>query len=250
MVRCLCLASTALEATASRAFLSGEEDDGMFTGIVEEMGSVRELRTPGVETADAGVSLRMRARRVLEGARLGDSIAVDGACLTVTELDEDGQGFTVGLSPETLRRTALGRLQQGSSVNLERALPAHGRLDGHIVQGHVDGVGAIKAVRPDGDALWVIVEAPPDLRRYIVFKGYIAVNGTSLTVAEVTPQTFSFTLVAYSRAHCNLGQARPGDLVNLEVDVLAKYVESLLASGALGAPVGHRAGAEEAGHAS
>lgn len=218
----------------------------MFTGIVEEIGTIQELFSPG----EGGVTLRIAAKRVLEGTRLGDSIAVDGACLTVTEVAADGQGFTIGLSPETLRRTALGRVTPGDGVNLERALPAHGRLDGHIVQGHVDGVGTVRAVRPDGDALWITVEAPKDLRRYIVVKGYVAVDGASLTVTEVTPDTFSFTLVAYSQAHCTLGRTQPGDRVNLEVDVLAKYVESLLAAGSLGLAAGHSATGEEAHHAS
>jgi len=130
----------------------------VFTGIVEEMGTVGELVAPAVG-GEGGVSLRIAARLVIEGAAPGDSIAVDGVCLTVTALDGDGQGFTAGLSPETLRRTALGQLERGSAVNLERSVPVSGRLGGHVVQGHVDGTGTVRAVRPDGDALWITVEA-------------------------------------------------------------------------------------------
>jgi riboflavin synthase len=197
----------------------------MFSGIVEEVGVVRALERRG-----DSVTLTVDAHEVLEGLKLGDSVDVDGACLTVTAIEE--AGFTVGLSPETLRRTALGTVSVGSRVNLERALRVGDRLGGHVVQGHVDGTGRIREWRPDGDSLRLWVEPAAALLRYIVEKGFIAIDGISLTVAERTESAFCIALVAYTREHVALVDKRPGAQVNIEVDVLAKYVESLLAGGA------------------
>jgi riboflavin synthase len=193
----------------------------MFTGLVEEIGVVREL-----VAGDDGTRLRVGATRVLDGLGLGDSIAVDGACLTVTELLADG--FWVGLSPETRQRTNLGERRIGDRLNLERSLQVGGRLGGHYVQGHVDGVGRIVEKRPEGDSLRVWFEAPPDLMRYVVVKGYICIDGVSLTGTERTGERFGVALVAYTRGAVALPDKPVGATVNLEVDVIAKYVESLL----------------------
>jgi riboflavin synthase len=196
----------------------------MFTGIVEEVGAMESLS----EVA-GGWSLTVNARTVLEGTRLGDSLAVNGACLTVTALAADG--FTVGLSPETLRRTNLGALRPGDSVNLERSLTMSGRVGGHFVQGHVDGTGEVRAFRPEGDSLWVTVGAAPDLLRYIVPKGYIAVDGVSLTAVSVLPDAFTFMLVAYTQRRTTLPGKPADSRVNLEVDILGKYIEKFIGGG-------------------
>ncbi len=193
----------------------------MFTGIVEEIGVVESLS----EVA-GGWSLSVKAQTALEGARLGDSVAVNGACLTITALAVDG--FTVGLSPETLRRTNLGDLRRGDGVNLERSLAANGRIGGHFVQGHVDGTGELRAFRPEGDSLWVTVGAAPELLRYIVPKGYIAVDGVSLTVVDVFRDAFTFMLVAYTQRHITLPRKPVDSRLNLEVDILGKYVEKFI----------------------
>ncbi|MEQ8936173.1 MAG: riboflavin synthase, partial [Amphiplicatus sp.] len=169
-------------------------------------------------------------KTVLEGAALGDSISVNGVCLTVTAFD--AASFTVGLAPETLAKTGLGALTPGARVNLERAALPTTRLGGHYVQGHVDATGVIKSFRPDEDALWLTVEAPRELMRYIVPKGFIAIDGASLTVVNTGPDWFDVTLIAYSQAKLILPGKKPGDRVNLEVDILAKYVERLLKSDA------------------
>jgi riboflavin synthase len=189
----------------------------MFTGIVEEIGIVREAR-PGI--------LGISADKVLEDLKLGDSIAVDGVCLTV--VDRNDRTFTVNVQPETLRRSTLGNLKVGRRVNLERAMPVGGRFGGHIVQGHVDASGRIAELRPDGDGLIVRIEAPRSLMRYIVRKGFIAVSGISLTVVDVEDDWFTVALVRYTREHVALLDGGVGAAVNLEVDVLAKYVERLL----------------------
>lgn len=193
----------------------------MFTGIVEEIG-----RVEAIEVTEAGARLSVAAQRTLADLRVGDSIAVDGACLTVTDL-RDGR-FAVDLAPETLRRTNLGERRPGDGVNLERAAPVGGRLGGHYVQGHVDGVGRIVSREPDGDAVAVTFAAPADLLRYVAVKGFIAVDGVSLTVTGVSPNGFSVTLVPYTQQAVTLGAKPVGATVNLEVDVVAKYVERLL----------------------
>lgn len=193
----------------------------MFTGIVEEIGRVLSLRQ-----VEGGWVLTIEAEKILEGARLGDSVAVEGTCLTFTELGEGD--FVVGLAPETLARTHLGELEIGDPVNLERSLPVEGRFDGHFVQGHVDGTGVIHRFTPDGDSLWVEIEAPPEILRYLVPKGYVAVDGVSLTVVEAGDRSFTFMLVAYTQTHISLPHREVGDRVNLEVDILGKYIEKLI----------------------
>jgi riboflavin synthase len=194
----------------------------MFTGIVEELGEVVALERGG----GASARLAVRGPVVTAGAAAGDSIAVNGVCLTVTGLS--GDVFTADVMKETLDRSFLGALEPGSPVNLERAVPAGGRLGGHIVQGHVDGVGTVLSREP-GDN-WEIVRfsLPPALSRYVVEKGSIAVDGVSLTVVEAAGDSFTVSLIPTTLELTTLGRKRPGDPVNLEVDVIAKYVERLL----------------------
>ena len=195
----------------------------MFTGLVEETGEVLEAAP-----TETGFDLLIRAKTVLEGVALGDSIAVEGVCLTVTAFDAGT--FRVGLAPETLRRTALEALTPGAPVNLERSVLPTTRLGGHFVQGHVDGTGRLISLTPEADALWVKIETDPALMNYIVVKGYIAIDGTSLTVVETGPDWFTVTLVAYTQQKITLPTKSVGAPVNLEVDVLAKYVEKLVAA--------------------
>ena len=205
----------------------------VFSGIVEEMGVVEEIRretdlTLWDGSKGEGYLLKVNAADVLDGAYLGCSIAVNGVCLTVTDFDD--KVFAVGLAPETIRRTNLENLVPGAPVNLERALAADGRNSGHYVQGHVDDTGTIEEIRPDGDALWIRVRPPPRLLPYIVPKGFIAVDGTSLTVCESNQDEgwFDFMLVSYTQSKIILPLKKLGDTVNLEVDVTAKYVERAL----------------------
>ncbi len=194
----------------------------MFSGIVEETGSVESA-----ERRKDVLVVRIRAGRTLEGLAEGSSIAVNGCCLTAISVQ--GGGFTCELTDETLRRTAFDRrLSPGRLVNLERPLRADGRFDGHIVQGHVDGVGRIASVNRTGDAALMWIEPPSGLERYLVEKGSVAVDGISLTVAALKPGAFSVALIPFTLEVTNLGAAREGDAVNLEVDVVAKYVERLL----------------------
>lgn len=193
----------------------------MFTGIVEEMGRV--LAIIGDQERDNLMTIGSSTART--GAQLGDSIAVNGTCLTVTALTD--QSFTVGLSPETLRRTNLGRLQVNDPVNLERSLTFGGRMGGHYVQGHVDGVGEIVAIVPDGKSKRIRIRPPRSLLPYIVEKGYIAVDGVSLTVAELDDTSFTIAMIAYTQEAVIMGRQEIGTLVNLEVDIIAKYVERL-----------------------
>jgi len=186
----------------------------MFTGIVEEIGIVRGIN-PGCLTVEA--------KKVLDGTKSGDSIAVNGACLTVTSLGRDN--FSVDVMPQTLRRTNLGGLHYDNQVNLERAIPAEGRFGGHFVQGHVDDVGKVLSLQPEGEAVIARISAPSRLMPYMVDKGFVAVDGVSLTIIECDDFSFSVSLVAYTREHTTLGNKKPGDVVNLEVDIIAKYVE-------------------------
>ncbi len=193
----------------------------MFTGIVEEMGTVRALDRVG-----DGTRFSIAARTVLGGVQLGDSIAVNGVCLTVTDLA--AAGFTIGLSPETLQRTNLGERRVGDRVNLERSLQVGARMGGHYVQGHVDGVGHVVETRPEGDSLRMWFSAPASLLPYIVEKGYISLDGASLTITERRGDRFGVALVAYTQQMIVLPTKPVGATVNIEVDVIAKYVESLL----------------------
>lgn len=193
----------------------------MFTGIVEEVGTARSI---DVESPQDG--LTVLARQVLSDMKLGDSIAVNGICLTVTRLHADA--FTVGVMPETLRRTNLGDLRPGDTLNLERPLQPESRLGGHFVQGHVDGTGLVSAVHRDGTALAVRITAPPHILKYVVEKGFIAIDGVSLTVTDVDELGFGIGLISYTQENIADGAKTVGHAVNLEVDVLAKYVEKLV----------------------
>lgn len=177
--------------------------------------------------------MKIQAKTILEDVRLGDSISVNGTCLTVTAYDTIVSDFSVGLSPETLRKTNLGELKIGSLVNLERAVSPSTRMGGHFVQGHVDGTGEIVSTLIERDSMWFKVKVKRDLMRYIVPKGFIAVDGTSLTVVDVFENEccFNFMLVAYTQQKVVIPSKKIGDKVNLEVDILGKYVERLLGSG-------------------
>ena len=212
----------------------------MFTGIIEEMGHVVSLEErDDVELWDgsrgAGTVLTIQTGRdnvTLQGAYLGCSIAVSGVCLTATNLDVANQQFTVGLAPETRRRTYLGQLQPGDMVNLERACEIGERNSGHFVQGHVDGTGTIVERVSDEDSLVFRVQVDPSLLSFIVAKGFIAIDGTSLTVIDADPRTstFSFMLIEYTQKKIVVAQKFVGDLVNIEVDVLAKYSQAAVAA--------------------
>lgn len=197
----------------------------MFTGIIEETGHVEALEPRG-----AGARLRVRCRLVLEDAREGSSIAVNGVCLTAVELARDG--FAADVSQETLRRSNLGELRPGALVNLERPLPATGRFGGHIVQGHVDATGEVVSLEERAPGHWWLrVRFPRELAPYVVEKGSIAVDGISLTVAAVEGDIFAAAIIPHTWRSTNLRSRRPGDRVNLEADILAKYVEGLLRRG-------------------
>ncbi|CAN5594116.1 MAG: riboflavin synthase [Actinomycetota bacterium] len=197
----------------------------MFTGIVEELGTVT-----AVERSATGAMLVVACSTVVADARVGDSINVNGCCVTITRLGSPS-GFACDLMGETLARTALGALTPGAPVNLERALRADSRLGGHLVQGHVDGVGHIVAVQPHEQWTVMAVSLPAALAPYVVEKGSVTVDGTSLTVTAVDEGAFSVGLIPHTLAVTALGQRRVGDAVNLEVDIIAKYVERLLRGG-------------------
>ncbi len=192
----------------------------MFTGLVEDQGTITEL-----ERSADGVQITVRTSLVGE-LREGDSVAVNGVCLTATAVS--GDSFAAEMVNETVTRSSLADVVAGTQVNLELPLRATDRLGGHVVQGHVDGVGTITGVVPDGISRRVEVQAPAELLRYVVEKGSIAVDGISLTVAELDEQSFTVSLIPETLQRTNLGHAQPGQTVNLEVDVLAKYVERLM----------------------
>lgn len=193
----------------------------MFTGIVEEVGRIASIR----KGAHSCV-LTVKASRVLEDVHLGDSIATNGVCLTVTDYTKST--FSADVMHETLNRSSLGSLRVGSPVNLERAMAANGRFGGHIVSGHIDGTGVIRSIKEDDNAVWYSISAEPDIVRLIVGKGSIAIDGISLTVASVSSTQFSVSIIPHTRAQTNLASKRVGDVVNLENDVVGKYVERLL----------------------
>lgn len=200
----------------------------MFTGIVRELGVVEALAG-----GDEGVRLGVRAPGTAAATAIGDSIALNGVCLTTTHVSDGLLSFEA--VPETIRRSSLARLAEGARVNVEPALRAGEPFGGHLVQGHVDGVGRVRSVRPEGDGQRLEIEVASDLARYVVEKGSIAVEGVSLTVAELRPDAFAVALVPHTLTATTLGALAPGDEVNIEVDVLAKHVERLLeARGQLG----------------
>ena len=190
----------------------------MFTGIVEEIGLVEN-----VKKGPASASVTINAPAVTAGTKTGDSIAVNGICLTVTSLA--GSTFTADIMHESLNRSSLSDLRRGSRVNLERAMAADGRFGGHIVSGHVDGTGIISAIREDDNAVWYTVRTSPAIMRYIVEKGSVTIDGVSLTVAAVTEDSFSVSVIPHTRQVTIMGDLRAGDKVNLENDIIGKYVD-------------------------
>lgn len=195
----------------------------MFTGLVQELGSVKNIE--GTRNA---IKLTISANTILEDVKIGDSIAVNGTCLTVVDLHDNC--FTADVMPETYKITVLAKLKQGSKVNLERALKVNGRLEGHIVTGHVDSVGLIKHKKKHENAYYITISVDENTARYIVRKGSVAIDGISLTVVEVGINYFTVSLIPHTTAVTTLGFKDVGDLVNVETDILGRYVEKLLTS--------------------
>ena len=193
----------------------------MFTGIVEESGRIKRIEMNG----NSG-RIAICAKKVLEGTKVGDSIAVNGICLTVTSLQEDG--FTADVMAETFRRSSLGECRVGDAVNLERAMAADGRFGGHIVSGHIDGTGRISSLRREENAVWVTIKTTPEIMRLIVEKGSICIDGISLTVATVGDLDFQVSVIPHTGEETTLLKKKPGSLVNLENDMMGKYVQKLL----------------------
>ena len=193
----------------------------MFTGIIEEVGVIKSIRM-GAQSA----VITIEAEKVLEDIHLGDSIAMNGVCLTVTSFDS--HSYSVDIMHESLKRTNLGSMKSGSRVNLERAMAADGRFGGHIVAGHVDGTGKITSMEKDDNAVWIYIQAEPSVLKYIVEKGSITIDGISLTVAKVDEKSFAVSVIPHTGTHTTLLEKKPGDTVNLENDVIGKYVEKLL----------------------
>ena len=193
----------------------------MFTGIIEEVGTVAEIKRNGSSSY-----IKIKAEKVLEDVHFGDSIAVNGVCLTVT--DTDGKYFRADVMNETLSRSSLGTLRSGSPVDLERAMAAGGRFGGHIVTGHIDGTGTITDIKNDGIAVWYTVSTENSILKYIVEKGSVAIDGISLTVAKVTENSFSVSIIPHTVENTVLSSKKTGDIVNLENDIIGKYVEKLL----------------------
>jgi riboflavin synthase len=194
----------------------------MFTGIIEEVGTIT-----AIERGEQSARFTLSAQQVMTGTQIGDSITVNGACLTVVEIEENLISFDTVY--ETLQKTALGSLAIGDPVNLERSLAVNGRFDGHIVQGHIDGVGTIASIREVGNSYYIYITASTQILRYIVRKGSIALDGISLTVVEADDKTFSVALIPHTWHNTNLNMKRAGDPVNLETDIIGKYVEKLVA---------------------
>lgn len=193
----------------------------MFTGIVEELGTVKQ-----VVSGSAWGQIEIAGREVLEGTKLGDSIAVNGVCLTVTNLRSGS--FTADVMAETMRRSNLGSLKKGDQVNLERAMAADGRFGGHMVSGHIDGTGVISQMKQEGNAVWVTVDTSEELMRLIVEKGSIAIDGISLTVAKEMPGAFQVSIIPHTGEETTLLKKKTGAVVNLENDMIGKYVEKLM----------------------
>ena len=193
----------------------------MFTGIVEETGTVKEVVSAGSKG-----EISLAAKTVLEGTKIGDSISVNGVCLTVIRMDS--AGFTADVMPETLRRSNLGSLRRGDKVNLERAMAADGRFGGHIVSGHIDGTGTITEYRKESNATWVRISAAKQILDLIVEKGSVAIDGISLTVAAVSDTDFQVSIIPHTGEETTLLTKKPGDMVNLENDIIGKYVQKLM----------------------
>ncbi|MBB3867301.1 riboflavin synthase [Parageobacillus toebii NBRC 107807] len=193
----------------------------MFTGIIEEVGTIEQIRQSG-----EAIVMTIGAKKILEDVHLGDSIAVNGVCLTVTSFTN--RSFTVDIMPETVRATSLRTLTKGSKVNLERAMAANGRFGGHFVSGHVDGIGEIVRKWPLANAVYYEIKIPRELRKYMILKGSVAVDGTSLTIFGLTDETFTISLIPHTRAETILGDKQPGDIVNIECDIIGKYVAQFM----------------------
>lgn len=193
----------------------------MFTGIIEELGTINNIRKNA-----ASAVLTIDASTVLEDVHMGDSIAVNGVCLTVTSFTSTS--FTADVMHETLNRSSLGSLRSGSKVNLERAMSADGRFGGHIVSGHIDGTGTVSNIKKDDNAVWYTIRTSSDIMRYIVEKGSIAIDGISLTVVWTDEESFKVSIIPHTSASTTLALRKPGDIVNLENDCIGKYVEKLL----------------------
>lgn len=193
----------------------------MFTGIIEEIGTITEMKS-GTES----VRMTIQAPLILEDAALGDSISVNGVCLTVNHLTKDC--FTVDLMPETVRATSLRECETGSKVNLERAMSANGRFGGHVVSGHVDGTAVITSIRPVDNAVYFDLEIDPDLSHYMVYKGSVTVDGTSLTIFGLENKKLTLSLIPHTLTHTILGEKKAGDYVNIEVDMMAKYIDKYM----------------------
>lgn len=193
----------------------------MFTGIVEEMGTIA-----GIQKGAKSAILTIQAKKVFSDIHIGDSIALNGVCLTVTSYGKDT--YTADVMNETLQRSSLGSLTIGSKVNLERAMAADGRFGGHIVSGHIDGTGTIKKVEKDDNAIWYTIAASENLMKYIVEKGSIAIDGISLTVARRTDEDFAISMIPHTAKETVLSEKKPGDIVNLENDIVGKYIEQLM----------------------
>ena len=193
----------------------------MFTGLIEEVGTIQNVRRGARSCV-----LTIGCKKVLEGSQIGDSIAVNGVCLTVTNMG--GSYYTADVMAETMNRSSLRQLSTGASVNLERAMPANGRLGGHIVSGHIDGTGTVQSIEPDDNAIWYTIAAKPNLLRYIVEKGSITIDGISLTVAYVDEHCFKVSIIPHTQQVTALHDRGVGDIVNLECDIIGKYVEKLL----------------------
>ena len=195
----------------------------MFTGIVEEIGTIQEIKQ-GTKSS----ILTVQGKKIFEDLKLGDSVAVNGVCLTVTGININT--FTADVMSETINRSSLGSLKTGGHVNLERALPANGRFGGHIVSGHIDGTGTISAIEKDDNAIWYTVNTSDKIMRYIVEKGSVAIDGISLTVAKATADSLSISIIPHTAKATILSEKNRGSIVNLENDVVGKYVEKLIAS--------------------
>ena len=199
----------------------------MFTGLIEEKGIIE-----GLDISGSSGKIRIRARKVLEGTKTGDSIAVNGICLTVVTFDETG--FTADVMAETVRRSSLKTCRVGSEVNLERAMALGERFGGHIVAGHIDGTGVVREIRREENAVWIDISAPPEIMRYVIKKGSIAIDGVSLTVARVSDTEFAVSVIPHTGEETTLLGKCVGEPVNLENDVIGKYVEKLIGGGDAG----------------
>ena len=198
----------------------------MFTGIIEEQGIIESIKI-----GSRSAVLSIRCSKVLENTNIGDSIAVNGVCLTVTSMTHSG--YTADVMAETINRSSLGQLKSGQRVNLERAMAASGRFGGHIVSGHIDGTGTVTDIQPDDNAIWYTIDAPDSILKYIVEKGSITIDGISLTVAYVDDRCFKVSIIPHTQKETNLRDKKQGSIVNLECDIIGKYVEKLLQGGSI-----------------